>query len=98
MVFVPKPQIEAESDDNLNTFSDNLLMETLRLRPVFRIQRQATCDTIVGPGIELKKGEWTVFLCKCIRLKFSSTQSKNPESMLENVFNNMASVEQWIRL
>ncbi|XP_075245810.1 cytochrome P450 3A19-like [Convolutriloba macropyga] len=38
---------------------ENVLMETLRLRPVFRTQREAVADTTIGPGINIKKG-WLV--------------------------------------
>ncbi len=36
---------------------ENFLLETLRVRPVFRTQRQAVCDTTIGPGIAIKKGQ-----------------------------------------
>ena len=35
---------------------DNFIMETLRLRPIFQIQRQAVRDTVIGPGIKIKAG------------------------------------------
>ena len=37
-------------------FPENILMETLRVRSVFRTQRQAAADTTIGPGIKIKKG------------------------------------------
>ena len=43
-------------------------METLRLRPVIRTQRQAVRDTIIGPGIRIKAG--TIFnLLKKVNIK-----------------------------
>ena len=35
---------------------ENVLMETLRVRPIFRTQREAAADTTIGPGIHIKKG------------------------------------------
>ena len=37
--------------------SENVFMETLRLKPIFRNQREARFDTTLSPGIHLKKGK-----------------------------------------
>ena len=41
----------------LSKISDNFLMETLRLRSVFRTNRLAIKDTTIGPGIKIKAGQ-----------------------------------------
>ena len=37
-------------------FLENVLLETLRLRPVYRTNRLAINDTTIGPGIKIKAG------------------------------------------
>jgi len=55
------PDGENADYDNVNKMQllENVLMETLRVRSVWRTQRQALADTTIGPGIKIKKG-WLV--------------------------------------